>query len=342
MRTVRVIVVIVIILLLAGGGVYLFWPKTSETNTLDQELADLKAANATLVTEKTETANKISELEKAKKSLTEANTTLTSQVANLAGDRDAIKQSELYFAKVYREGLAVNEKANKDNGVLRKEIERLKAENKQLVEDNKLLQTQYNELLTEKKAAEAARKVAEDKVAGLNRDIDAAKQGQDAAEMKAVKAEQNLTRLEAEKAKAQSEMVTLNAKIANDLVDKKALQDQLDTAKKALEAMEGRLGESDKLVAKSPTMDTVKENLALKAEIRFLYATILVATSSEKNLSDESRRKATNLMVRLTYQSDADLRFKAAAKVMEEMPLDGAESVDQLHTRWGAWRKTQE
>ena len=343
-------IVAIILLLLLGAGVVYFWPKIPEENSLNQELADLQSANATLVAEKTQTQTKISELEKAKadlettkQSLSDANRTLADQVTKLVGDRDTIKKSEVYFARVYNEALAKNDQLGKDNEALRKEIARLKAENERLTADNKRLQAQYDRLLAEKQAAETVKREAENKVAGLNADIDLVKRGKEAAEIRAAKAEQSLAKTEAGKMDVQAKVVDLNAQIINALVDKKALQDQLNTAKKALEAAEGRLAASDKLVAKAPTEDTVKENLALKAEIQFLYALILVATSGEeKGLSQDSRQKATNLMVRMTYQSDPGIRFSAAAKIMEEMPKNGAESIDQLHTRWRAWKKTQE
>ncbi|MDD4990255.1 MAG: hypothetical protein PHW31_02995 [Candidatus Pacebacteria bacterium] len=340
------IVAAILLLLLIGGGIYFYlqiWPQLSAVSSLKQEKADLQSAKDTLVAEKAENVKKISELEEAKKSLSDANVTLTNQIIKLVGDRDAAKSSEVYFARVYRDALAANNKLSQDNEMLKKEIARLKGENESLAKENEQLKVQYNRLLVEKAGTETAKQAVENRIAALNKDIADANQDKETAEAKALKAAQDLTKTDAEKAVAESKVVSLNVQVADALADKNALQSQLNDAKKALEAAEKRLASSDKLVAKVPSADTVKENLALKSEIKFLYSLILVATSStEKNLSEESRQKATNLMVRMTYQPDADIRYNAAKSVMKEMPLDGAQSIELMKKAWHSWEKANE
>jgi len=297
------IIVAVLLLSLIGGGIYFYRqvkPQLSKVDSLSQSLTDLQIANTALVAEKDGSAKKISELEKAKKSLTDANVALTNQVVKLVGDYKKVKQSEVYFAKIYRNELSSNEKISKDNEALRKEIARLKAENEALKKENGELKAQYEQLLTEKSGSDATKQAVEQKISSLNQQI------------------------------------------ADTLASKNALQSQLDTAKKAVDVAEKRLADSEKAAVKSPTEDKVKENLCLKSEIKFLYATILVATSSEENLSGESRTKATNLMVRMTYQPVSNIRFEAAKGVMKDMPQDGAESIHLMRKAWESWSKASE
>ncbi len=297
------VIVVVLLLLLIGAGVYFYVqirPQLSGISSLNKDIADLQTANATLTTEKTENATKIAELEKAKKGLSDANTALTNQVAGLVGDYKEVKNSEVYFARVYREELAANKRIKNDNEALRKEIARLKGENETLTKENGQLKAQYTQLLAEKAGTETAKQAVENSIADLNRQIETSR------------------------------------------TEKEALQSQLNTAQKALEAMEKRLADAEKSAVKSPTEDKVKEVLALKAEIKFLYSIILVATSSEKGLSGESRTKATNLMVRMTYQPVSSIRFNAAKNVMKDMPLDGAESIELMRRAWEGWSKTSE
>lgn len=297
------VIVAVLLLSLIGGGIYFYRqvkPQLSGISSLNKGMADLQAANTALATKKIENEKKISELEKAKKSLTDANVALTNQIARLVSDYKKVKSSEVYFAKIYRNELAANEKISKDNEVLRKEIARIKAENETLTKENGQLKAQYEQLLAEKAGSDATKQAVEQKISSLNQQI-----------------------VEA-------------------LASKIRLQSQLDTAQRVIEAMEKRLADSEKAAVKSPTGDKVKENLCLKSEIRFLYSLILVATSNENGLSEESRTKATNLMVRMTYQSDATIRFDAAKGVMESMPRDGAESIHLMQKAWESWSKASE